>query len=517
VSAGVEDQWLVDLFDAAELREADRHAIEDLAVPGVQLMEAAATALAEAVTRVAPNGTVVVVCGKGNNGGDGLAAARLLTAAGREVEVFATCSSEEWNGDAALMFDRLGAGVSELPPELPSDAICVIDCVLGTGASGAPRGAALDAVEMINSLGAHGARVIACDIPSGVDASTGEVPGVAVQADITVSFHAMKRGQWISPGKRFCGEVEAIDIGIPVRDDLSAQRTSFGLIKPSVVAQLPTREESGDKFAAGAVIVAGGSPGLTGAALLSGLGAARGGAGYVTVALPTSLLGASDLIPELMGLPLPEHSGSHSASGADHVAKRAHASAGAVVLGPGLGRDPSAAAFALAIADSVDSPLVVDADGIRAFAGQPELIGKRVGSTVMTPHEGELAALLGCRRDEVASNRLGAALKASAGFGCTLVLKGDDTLVCDPTGRVGVSRGGAPALATAGTGDVLSGLLGALLARGVEPWLAACAAVAVHAEAGRIAASQSSEGVLASDVAHGLPAARAALLRQSGL
>jgi NAD(P)H-hydrate epimerase len=171
----------------------------------------------------------------------------------------------------------------------------------------------------------------------------------------------------------------------------------------------------------------------------------------------------------------------------------------------------------LAVAEAVESPLVIDADGIRAFARQSHLVARRASSTVMTPHEGELAALLGCRRSDISSDRLASARRASVEFSCTVVLKGDDTLVCDPTGRVGISRGGSAALATAGTGDVLSGLLAALLARGVEPWWAACAAVAIHAEAGRIAATEKPEGVIASDVAHALPSARESLLRQGGL
>ena len=516
-----EARWLDPLHSAAELREADRHAIEDLGIPGLTLMEAAATALVTAVEQTVPAGLIVVVCGKGNNGGDGLAAARILSGAGREVRVYSTCSPTDWTGDAAAMFNRLGPEIefSGLPSELPADATCLVDCVLGTGASGAARGAALEAIQLINSAAERGAKIVACDIPSGVDASTGEVRGAAVRADLTVSFHAMKPGQWVSPGKWFCGNVEVSDIGIPENDDRSEARTPFGLIGPEVVAQLPIRAASGDKFAAGAVIVAGGSPGLTGAALLAGLGAARGGAGYVTLALPSSLLSASDQIPELMGLALPEDSGFHSASGADSVVRRVRAgqTAAAVVVGPGLGRHPSAAAFGLAIAEAVDAPLVIDADGIRAFAGKASLIARRDGSTVITPHEGELAALMGCSRAEVSANRLSVSRRAACEFGCTIVLKGDDTLVCDAEGRVGVSGGESPALATAGTGDVLSGLVGALLSRGVEPWWAACSAVAIHAEAGKITASGRPEGVIASDVAQALPSARESLLRQSGL
>jgi NAD(P)H-hydrate epimerase len=387
----------------------------------------------------------------------------------------------------------------------------VVDCLLGTGATGAPHGPVSEAVGLIANAAVKGAKVIACDVPTGVDASTGEVLGAAVTADLTVTFHCPKPGLWIGPGKELSGTVEVLDIGIP-GDDGPWQ---VGLIEDSACAGLPERGPEGDKFAAGAVIVAGGSPGLTGAPILAGLGAARGGAGYVTVALPASLLQASDSIPEIMGLALAEADENHCAEGVAELVERA-GRAGAVVLGPGLGRSESGAAFARGVAEAVQCPLVVDADAIHAFAEAQELLAARRAPTVVTPHSGEMASLLGRQRSTVEAGRLDSVRTASAMTGSVVVFKGDDTLVADPGGDVAVSRGGAPALATAGSGDVLGGLIGALLARGVEPLQAAAAAVRLHCEAGRIAGQQGSEGVLAGDIASALPHARAALTVGSG-
>ena len=499
--------WTIPLRDPAVVREADRRAIEDEGIPGVELMRRAASGLAEAVMQLAPDGPVAILAGKGNNGGDGLAAARILADSGRTVLLYSTCGPTEWTGDAAAMLAELpGREPEVLPERLPADIACVVDCLLGTGASGAPRGAVAEAVRLVADARERGARVIACDVPTGVDAASGEVQGEAVTADLTVTFHCAKPGLWIGPGKERCGTVEVLDIGIPGDDG----PWSVGLIEDSACVGLPQRGPEGDKFAAGAVIVAGGSPGLTGAPILAALGAARGGAGYVTVALPASLLQASDRIPEIMGLGLAEVEGSHCAEGVDALVERSRR-AGAVVLGPGLGRSESAGVFARAVAEAVECPLVVDADAIHAFAEAHELLAARTAPTVITPHSGEMASLLGSERSTVEAGRLDAVRDSSARTRSVVVLKGDDTLVADPAGDVAVSRGGAPALATAGSGDVLGGLIGSLLARGVEPLLAAAAAVRLHCEAGRIAGERGSEGVLAGDVAAALPRARAQL------
>lgn len=496
--------WTSPLRTAPEVREADRRAIEDHGIAGIELMERAATGLADAVMRQVPYGLITVLCGKGNNGGDGLAAARILRTAGREVEILSTCDPGEWVGDPAEMLDRLGdGGPARFAGTIAGDPSCVVDCLLGTGASGPPRGEVAAAVAAITGERERGAVVIACDVPSGVDASTGEVAGAAVTADLTVTFHALKVGLKVRPGKDHSGRVELVEIGIPGEDG----PWSHGLIGDWVVDGLAVRESGDDKFAAGVVIVVGGSPGLTGAPLLAASGAARGGAGYVTVALPGSLLSASDELPEVMGLALPESDGSHCEDGAGAIGDRS-ARAGAVVVGPGLGRSPDAVAFASAVVRAVSCPLVLDADGLNAFAGRAGDLTAVEVPLVLTPHEAELAALLGVERGEVSSHRLASVRSAAGLTGAVVVLKGDDTLIAEPGGDLLVSPGGAPALATAGSGDVLAGLTGALLSRGAEPVHAAAAAVRIHLESGRIAARHGAEGVIAGDIARLLPEAR---------
>ncbi len=497
------------LLDAAESRAADRYAIDELGISGTQLMETAAQALAEEVLRLAPNGPLLVAVGKGNNGGDGLAAARFLRERGREVTVRATCETSEWEGDAAAMLDTL-------PGEPPQGLIggtsgfsCVLDCVLGTGATGAPYGAVEDGIKLINEARSEGALVVACDVPSGVDASTGEVAGSCVSADATVTFHTMKLGQWINPGKRHAGAVHLADIGIPQRPTESAVAS---LLTNDLVDLIPQRGDGADKFSAGSVLVIGGSPGLTGAPLLASLGAARGGAGYVTVALPKSLLSAADSQLEVMGLGLAESGEFHCAEGVESIFSSGRVP-DAIVIGPGIGRGGSVEKAVEKIIASSEAPVVVDADALRSFAGRPEALAGARSSLVLTPHSGEMASLLGKSRDEVNSHRLAAAHELADRARATVVLKGDDTIVAGAGGQTRISPGGAPALATAGTGDVLGGLIAAYLAKGVDPTSAAGAAVLVHLEAGRIAGVDGPEGVLAGEIAGSIPEARNRLRR----
>jgi len=294
--------------------------------------------------------------------------------------------------------------------------------------------------------------------------------------------------------------VVVVDIGIPHGGPAEPW---IGLIGPEILATYPRRGAESTKFASGHVLVAGGARGLTGAPCLSSMAAMRAGAGYVTACVPDSLNDIFEIkLTEVMSAPLPDDGGSHTEAGAAEVLERAGARGGAVVLGPGLGRSDGAFAFARRVALGVDVPLVLDADGLNAFAGAPEALAARGAPTILTPHGGELARLLDVDSDAIAAHRLDHAREAARRSGAIVVLKGDDTLVAEPGGRVGISRGGSPALATAGTGDVLSGVLGAFLARGMEPFEAACAAVFIHAEAGRRAASAlgGPDGVIASDV-----------------
>jgi len=499
--------WLDPLPDAAEQRALDRWAIEERGTPGVELMERAGRGLADVVADAVLSGPIAVVCGKGNNGGDGLVCARRLREGGREVRVLLLSTPGELQGDAATNLARLpGDAPERFDPTLLEGSSGVVDAILGTGFSGEAHGSAADAINAINGLG--DAVVIACDVPSGVDASTGEVNGPAVRAAATVTFASGKPGLWIAPGKQHAGEVTVVDIGIPAG---GPAEPAIGLISDRVADGIPRRGRESTKFAAGSVLVCGGSLGLTGAPSMASEAAARAGAGYVTACVPASLnLVFETRLLEVMTVPLPDSEGSLDASGATTVLE--HAERGqALVLGPGAGRQPGAFELLRTVARRASLPLVLDADGLNAHAGELRRLAEREAATVLTPHAGELARLLGSDSSAIEAHRLANVRRAAAEARAVVVLKGDDTLVADPEGRVGVSRGGACALATAGTGDVLSGVIGAYLAKAMPAFEAACAGVLVHARAGRLAAETiGAEGVIARDIIELIPRARAA-------
>jgi ADP-dependent NAD(P)H-hydrate dehydratase / NAD(P)H-hydrate epimerase len=500
-------EWCLSLPAAEAMRAIDRWAIEEQEVPSLELMERAGVGVARAAEELAPDGPVTVLCGKGNNGGDGLVAARVLREAGRVVAVLTAGDPAELTGDArenllCLPGDRPAPFGDGRP--LSTSAV-VIDAMLGTGFAGEPRGTV---AAMIDAANAAGAPIVGVDVPSGVDASTGAVATRAVCAAITVTFHAAKPGLWIRPGKAHAGEVRTLDIGIPRGVPVLAD---VGLIEPVVLSLLPRRGAASTKFSSGHVLVAGGSRGLSGAPRMAAHAAMRAGAGYLTACVPASLqpiLAGGDL-PELMTSGLPEEDGSLAAASVDAVLTAAERG-GALALGPGLGRAPGAAAFARELARQAPVPAVIDADGLNAHAGHLQELGGREAPTVLTPHAGELGRLLDITSAEVERERLRCVRAATELARAVVVLKGDDTLIAAPGGVVAVSAGASPALATAGTGDVLTGVIAALLAQGLPAFAAAAAGVQLHATAGRIAARTvgSVDAVIASDVIAALPHAR---------
>ncbi len=496
------ESWLNPLYDADGMRAVDRWAIEEMKVPSLELMENAGAAVAEVVAELALDGPIRVVCGKGNNAGDGLVAARELDRMGFEVEALLLWPAEELSGDAAANLERFEAEhvSGDLGPRL-ADSGAVVDAIFGTGFSGAPREPAPAAIE---AIGGCGAPVVACDIASGVDASSGEVEGAAVDADFTVSFHAAKLGHRIAPGKWHTGELRVAPIGIP---DGAPGTPAGGTIEAGVLDLLPRRGARSTKFSSGQVTIAGGSRGLTGAVQMSSRAAIRAGAGYATVAVPADLEPIFEQgRPEVMSVGCPGGDGCLAPASAKPLL-RAFERAAAGVLGPGLGRDPGSVGLAREVLPAIEAPLVLDADGLNALAGELERVAERRAPTVLTPHAGELGRLLGRDSGEVAAHRLAAAREAARAAGAVVVLKGDDTIVADGE-RVAVNAVAAPGLATAGTGDVLSGMIAALLARGLEPFAAACAAVLAHARAGREAAARigAAESVIATDVIEAIPA-----------
>jgi ADP-dependent NAD(P)H-hydrate dehydratase / NAD(P)H-hydrate epimerase len=495
--------WLDPLWQAAEMRAADKHAIEEAGVPSLDLMERAGAGLARITAEASGEGPIRVVIGKGNNGGDGLVAARLLRDDGHDVDVFAVVDPSELQGDARTNLERLPGdpprpfGAAEL-----EGSAAIVDALLGTGFEGEPREPLAGAIRAINE--ARGAPVVvACDVPSGVNASTGEASGDAVRADVTATFHGPKVGLYVEPGKTHAGRVEVVEIGIPRSAPAPG---AAGVIRERALLLVPRRERTGNKFTAGTVVIAGGARGLTGAPAMAALSAMRTGAGYVQLAVPEPAQAVIAIkLTEAMAHALPHEDGAHVEAGADKVLELAER-AGAVVLGPGIGRSDGAVAFARRVAAGVRVPLLIDADGLNAHAEHLELIAARDAPTVLTPHDGELGRLLGIDSAEVGAHRLAHARELARGSGAIVVLKGDDTLVVPPEGPIAVSPGGSPGLATAGTGDVLSGLIGALLSKGMDAFEAACAGVIAHARAGQEAARRhGADHVIAGDVIECLP------------
>ena len=507
--------WLEPVYTSDEMRALDRWAIERAGIPSLELMERAGAEVARAIIALELDGPVRIVCGRGNNGGDGLVVARLLREHGLSVDVLLLFAPADLSPDARANHDRVDTrqiGVDELPAALERSAV-VVDALLGTGFAGSPRPPLDKAIEAIN---AARATVVAIDVPSGLDASSGEVEGPCVRADLTVTFHAPKLGLWIAPGKMYAGRVEVVDIGIPPTGEGRPPTPEAGLIDPEVLGLLHRRGVGGNKFQSGSVLVVGGSTGLTGAACMACNAAMRAGAGWTRAAVPASLNAIFEVkLTEVMSVPLPDRGGHLLEEAAEAVLEAAER-ADAVALGPGLGRTDSSFALAQNLVERIEQPLLVDADGLNALAAvELAPAARRSAPLVFTPHAGELARLLGTGSREVEAGRLAAGRRAAERAGAVIVLKGDDTLVVPAGGAGGpaISRGGSPALATAGTGDVLSGVIAAFIARGLDVFEAACAGVYAHAAAGRVAADRlGAESVIAGDVIDSLPA----VLRSGG-
>jgi ADP-dependent NAD(P)H-hydrate dehydratase / NAD(P)H-hydrate epimerase len=458
------------LYTAAEMRATEkRYPGYPETVP--ELMERAGRAVAAVILQGFVDAQeICVVCGSGNNGGDGRVAARLLEEAGRTVRVVDVKPEDETK--------ELGE------PDL------IVDAIFGTGFSGEPRPGAARLIEEIN---ARGVEVVAVDIPSGVDASTGEVAGAVVDAWTTVTFHGEKVGQHVTPGAYHCGYVEVADIG------LEPAPTRHARARRSILDLVSLRGPEDNKYTAGHVLVVGGSRGLTGAPCLSALAAMRSDAGYVTMAGPQAALPAFDhWVLEAVKRPLAEDEDGRLISEAADEALELARRAGSVAIGPGLGRSEGTKAAVSRLLDELPLPAVVDADALWEL--EP---GDWPAPRVLTPHAGELARLLGVESAWVDAHRLLALEQAVEKFDCVVLLKGQGTLVGAP-GEGAIVCGGLPSLATAGTGDVLTGIVAAFLAKGMDARLAAAAAATAHTAAA-IEAPQKA-GLIASDLLDVLPA-----------
>jgi NAD(P)H-hydrate epimerase len=456
------------LYTADEMRAAEAR------YPGFpdtapELMERAGGLAAQVARQVFGDAKRwTVVCGGGSNGGDGRIMAQHLERAGREVRVVDAASNETELGD----------------PDV------IVDALFGTGFSGEPRPDAAALIEQIND---SDAKVFAIDLPSGVDASTGEVAGAAVRADETVTFHAPKVGVILAPGRFHAGTVHVVDIGLD-RTETALRNATVHLLD-----SVPHREEGDNKYTAGHVLVVGGSRGLSGAPSLASLAAMRADAGYVTVAAPESILPVLEMrLLEAVKRPLPcDGDGIVTADAADVVLELA-GKASSIALGPGLGRGNGPRELVRRVAAEADVPMVVDADAL--FELEP---ADWPAPRVLTPHEGELARLLGRDSKDVAAHRLASVREAAQRFNCIVVLKGPDTLVAEPDGTVRVAALGLPSLATAGTGDVLTGVTAAFLAKRMDPPLAALAATVAQQRASVEAPQRA--GLVAGDLIDALP------------
>ncbi len=494
------------ILSPTDMARADRATI-DSGIPARVLMDRAGRAVARAAIRVAGGRYgrhVVVICGKGNNGADGFVAARVLADEGLRVRCFVTFDPGAAEGDAAhhlRLMEAAGVAAERFDAETSTRADVYIDAVLGTGTSGAPRDEAAGAIAFLAGC----APVVAVDIPSGVDGATAAVPTEAVWAEVTVAMAAEKIGTALPPGSTHAGDVEVIDIGIVMPEDGDAFVEAPD--HHDIALLLGERSDDAHKRSVGSVAVVAGSDDIRGAPLLTGRGAVRMGAGYVTLCTTEAVGRSAGRFPELLVRTAGE--GTLSGDALDAIADVLDR-ADAIAIGPGLGSGEGQRELVERILRDFELPLVLDADALNAIADDPSALIERTASTVLTPHPGELARLLGVTNGEITADRLGAALEASRRFPhAVVVAKGHRTVIASGAGtRAVIIPTGGPELATAGTGDVLTGAVAACLARISDPVLAAVCATYIHGLAGTIAGERvGSSGVAALDVAEALPAA----------
>jgi NAD(P)H-hydrate epimerase len=511
------------VLTAAQMRDADRRTIEEIGLGAAVLMENAGSAVARAIRARYPAARrPIVLCGKGNNGGDGFVIARRLL--DLAPSVFLVGARADVRGEARLhmgALERSGGSLVEVTGEpawaelrkAAATADVAVDALLGTGLHQAPSGAVAQAIAVLRDLRRErGIPVVAVDIPSGVPSDGGEVGWDAVEADLTVTFAAPKYGHVLPPACDLIGTLVVTDIGIAPAVIAQTAPSLWLAQEDDVAKAYPPREARAHKGTFGHVLVAAGAVGKSGAAILSATGALVSGAGLVTVATPAPALPlVAQGRPEIMTEPLPV-----TASGAldREASSRAAAlakSRDALVIGPGLGQEPPSRDFVRDLLRAHAGPVVVDADGLNALAASDRVPRatdalRREAPAIVTPHPGEMARLAGASTAEVQRRRLETARAFAVETGAVVVLKGQRTIVARPDGAACVNPTGNPGMATGGTGDVLSGILGALLARGLDGWTAAVAGVYLHGAAGDDAARRrGEESLVASDLLDSIP------------
>jgi NAD(P)H-hydrate epimerase len=513
---------MIRLATAEEMRQADRRATERFGVPSLLLMENAGRGAADAIEREfgpARGRRIAVVCGKGNNGGDGLVVARHLAGRGAAVEVWLLAREGDLRGDAATNLAAVSRAGLPLHEVTAAEAVAplgrglcavdlVVDALLGTGVSGPVTGTLAEAIAAVNQAGCP---VCALDLPSGLSADHGRLLGPTVQARLTVTFGLPKLGLFLHPAAAHAGRVELCDLGVP-RAWLEEGLGVGVLEAEDVAAVIPVRRADTHKGHYGHLLVVAGSLGKTGAAVLASLGALRAGTGLVTCALPATqqpIVAAH--LAEAMTEALPETGAQTlSTKALDRLLDLAGRT-DAVAIGPGLGLEPETQALVRELVLAIERPMVIDADGLTALVGHLGRLRGARAPRLLTPHPGEAGRLLERPVAEVQADRLASARALAEASGAWVALKGAGTVVASPggpTAEVVVNPTGNPGMATGGTGDVLTGIAGGLLAQGLPPEAALRAAVYVHGLAGDLAAAERGEaGLLASDVAHAVPGA----------
>ena len=504
------------LVTADVMREVDRMAIEDYGVHGTVLMENAGAGTARAIRAYWPDAEMVAIfCGSGNNGGDGYVIARHLINAGIEPVIYMMADREKIKGDAKVNLDivtRMNAVIMdiksdediELLGEVLYDYDLVVDAMLGTGLTKELTGKYRKCVEMINETDVP---VCAVDIPSGLSSDTGTPLGEAVICDVTCTYGMVKVGQVVYPGADYVGELVLVNIGIPL-DVLEQLGGSDRILDGDFIEWfLPARLPDAHKGDFGHLLVIAGSPGKTGAAAMCAEAAVRSGAGLVTAAVPSSLNSVLETkLTEAMTLPLADGGSGYITHSALRDVEQALEKAAAIALGPGMGTEAGSADFVFELIEKVGLPMVVDADGLNILASNPDALKEAGVQAVLTPHPGEMARLLDTSTKAVQSDRIAAAKSLAARTGAVVLLKGARTIIASPDGTFAVNPTGNPGMASGGAGDVLTGVIGALLARGIPLFEAACAGAWIHGAAGDVAAEDVGEiSLAAGDIIDALP------------
>ena len=514
------------LVSAAEMRALDRHTIDTLGVSGEVLMETAGRAVADRVLTILAEASggpapVGVICGVGNNGGDGFVVARHLHQFGTPVFAVLVGSPEYLSPDAATNHRRmmaLGVPVENADWTVPRGGV-VVDALFGTGLSRPLEGDAREAALRINRAGEGGATVVSIDLPSGLDADTGQVLGIAVRARETVTIGLPKLGLCLEPGRSRAGRVHVARIGIANEAPGVSPRGEVWT-RAACGRRLPARPADGHKGSYGHVLLIAGSRGKTGAAHLAALGAARAGAGLVTVACPA---GVNEILEikttEAMTVPVADTEDQCFASAAISRLVSLANERDVVAMGPGVGQHSETAGLMCELAKLIEQPLVIDADGLNAFGGESGLssiLKARSAPTVLTPHPGEAARLLGVASGQINRDRVAAARQLAELTGSLVLLKGAASVIAGAEGRVAITPTGGPSLSAGGTGDVLTGMVAAFLAQGLDAWDAAVIAAWVHGDAGdRLARRAGHSGLLAGELADAVPLACESLRRDS--